>query len=49
MHIDAKAEVYYCTSEGKVLGELQVKKTMIFFEPKFCPENEKYIHSEPIK
>jgi hypothetical protein len=41
--VSAKAEVYYCTQEGRVYGELQIGKRKVFFEPVQCPENEKYI------
>lgn len=41
--VSTKAEVYYCTQEGRVYGELQISKRKVFFEPYKCPENQKYI------
>lgn len=41
-----KAEVYYCTSEGKVYGELTVKKHRVFFEPFETKENGHLIKQE---
>ena len=37
--VPVKAEVYYCTSEGKVYGELTVTKHRVFFEPADTLEN----------
>ena len=42
-NIDSSAEVYYCTQEGKVYGELQVSRRKVFFVPADCPENAFYI------
>jgi hypothetical protein len=37
--VPVKAEVYYCTSEGKVYGELTVTSHCVFFEPADTKEN----------
>jgi hypothetical protein len=42
-NIVAKAEVYYCTSEGKVYGELQIYQNKVIFVPKKCVMNETYV------
>lgn len=41
-----KAEVYYCTSEGKVYGELTVTKHRLLFEPADTKENS-YLIKQP--
>lgn len=40
----AKAEVYYCTSEGKVYGELQIYQNKVMFVPKKCAMNEQFVY-----
>lgn len=42
-HIDTTAEVYYCTQEGKVYGELQISQRKVFFVPEDCSANAGYI------
>ena len=44
--IDAIAEVYYCTQEGKVYGELQISHRKVFFVPADCPENACFIKKQ---
>lgn len=34
--------MYYCTENGKIKGELQISQSRIFFEPQDCAENESH-------
>lgn len=45
--VKATVNVYYCTEQGKIKGELQISRSRIFFEPVKCNENNEFSQLKP--